>query len=271
MVIGLTGWMDGGYVSTGAVDYLRRKSGAKKLAEMDPDEFYLFSFPGSMEVTAVFRPRTRIEGGLVRELDLPSNDFFYSEEKGLILFSGQEPHLRWNTYVDCIMAVAEKYGVRNIYFVGSVASSVPHTRPVRVHSSVSGEELKVQMQRVNVRFSEYEGPSSIVTLLMQRVSEEGRAMVTLVSEMPLYVQGRNPACIEAVTRRLAALLEMDSPELGDLKKETAAFEKRINESIGGDVELTEQVRRLEEAYDSESQEPDMTDLKHWLKEKGIRL
>ena len=31
-------------------------------------------------------------------------------------------------------------------------------------------------------------------------------MAALVAEIPAYVQGRNPKCIEAVTRRLAGIL-----------------------------------------------------------------
>ena len=41
----------------------------------------------------------------------------------------------------------------------------------------------------------------------------GLEMVSLVAEIPGYLQGRNPMCIEAVTRRLAKILR-----LGDLHR-----------------------------------------------------
>src|SRR5437588_5083584 len=75
LVLAFTGWMDGGDVSTGTVRRLVDLLAAPPIAEIDPDPFYLFSFPGSMEVAALFRPAIRIEEGLVAGLEMPSNTF----------------------------------------------------------------------------------------------------------------------------------------------------------------------------------------------------
>jgi len=50
MVLGFSGWMDGGEVSTGTVNYLIDKLEASKFAEIDPEDFFLLNFPGSMEI-----------------------------------------------------------------------------------------------------------------------------------------------------------------------------------------------------------------------------
>ena len=50
LVMGLTGWMDGGEISTGVVDYLRVKLGAIPFASIDPELFYIYNIPGSMEI-----------------------------------------------------------------------------------------------------------------------------------------------------------------------------------------------------------------------------
>jgi hypothetical protein len=41
MVLGFSGWMDGGEVSTGTVDYLAGKLNARKLAGIVPGPFYI--------------------------------------------------------------------------------------------------------------------------------------------------------------------------------------------------------------------------------------
>ncbi len=76
LLLGLSGWMDGGEVSTGTVDCLVDKLDARRFAEIEPDGFYICSFPGSMEVTALFRPHTKISEGIIESYDAPSSTFF---------------------------------------------------------------------------------------------------------------------------------------------------------------------------------------------------
>ena len=56
LVIGFDGWMDGGNVSTGTIDYLRLKLEALPLGSIDPDGFYILNIPGPMEMAALFDP-----------------------------------------------------------------------------------------------------------------------------------------------------------------------------------------------------------------------
>src|SRR5262245_7148018 len=79
LVLALTGWMDGGDVSTGTVRRLVDLLGARPIADIDPEPFYIYNFPGSMELTALFRPHIKIEDGRVVTLDMPANTFFYHE------------------------------------------------------------------------------------------------------------------------------------------------------------------------------------------------
>ena len=111
MVIGFAGWMDGGDVSTGTIETLVEKLAGRLLAEIDPRDFHLFSFPGSMELAAMFRPHVRIEDGRIQAFDPPANRFYYCADARLILFSGKEPNLNWPDYADCLFAVARQFGV----------------------------------------------------------------------------------------------------------------------------------------------------------------
>ena len=53
LVLAFSGWMDGGDVSTGTVRGLIELLGARAVADIDPDPFCIYSFPGSMEPTSL--------------------------------------------------------------------------------------------------------------------------------------------------------------------------------------------------------------------------
>ena len=269
MVLGFAGWMNGGDVSTGVVETLIRKLDTAVLAQIDSEDFYILSFPGSMEVAALFRPHTQIEGGLVKTYRQPANTFFFSRDDRLILFLGREPHLKWTEFVDCIFTVAELFSVSTIFFIGSVGGLVPHTRQPRLSGSVSDERLLPMLERLGAGPSNYEGPASISTYLTRLAGEKGIAMATLVAEIPAYAHGTNPRCIEAVTRRLAAALDLKI-DLSDLLALGERFEEQLNRVLEQHPDLKERLVQLEENYDNEVFDQ-MGDLKDWLEQKGIRL
>jgi predicted ATP-grasp superfamily ATP-dependent carboligase len=240
------------------------------LAEIDPEGFYIFSFPGSMEVSALFRPYTKIEDGLVTAFQGPTNTFFYDEPNNLILFLGKEPNFKWPAYGECILSLASRFGVSTICFIGSVAGLVPHTRQPRLFGSVSEAGLKPKLGRLGIRFSNYEGPAGISTYLTRQCAERGIPMATLVAEIPAYVQGRNHRCIEAMTRQLAAMLDL-RVNLDDLRALGDELEERLNKIVAEHPELLERIRKLEEDYDNEVFDTQMGDLKDWLQQQGIRL
>ena len=68
MLLALTGWMDGGFVSTGTVRSLMADREVKEIARINSDPFYIYNFPGSMEIAALFRPTVRYQDGLIAEL-----------------------------------------------------------------------------------------------------------------------------------------------------------------------------------------------------------
>jgi proteasome assembly chaperone (PAC2) family protein len=270
LLLGFSGWMNGGEVSTGTVKLLVEKLGAEKLAEIEPEGFYLHSFPGSMEMTAMFRPHAKIKNGLVTSFEKAADVFLYSERANLILFLGKEPNLLWREFANCIFSLCREFGVETMYFIGSVSGLVPHTREPRIFCSVSDAALKEKLERYGVKFTDYEGPASIATYLTANCSERGLKMISLVATVPIYVQGNNPKCIEAVTRHLANILGLQI-ELDDLRDTSDDFEKRLSDAIQEQPELAESIHKLEENYDNEIFDSELGDLKKWLEQQGVRL
>jgi proteasome assembly chaperone (PAC2) family protein len=251
LVFALSGWMDGGDVSTGTVERLVDLLEATPFAEIDSEPFYLFSFPGSMELTALFRPHVRMENGLVVKHEMPTNRFFAHETANLLLFVGKEPNLRWRGYCDALLELARKANVRRIVFIGSFGGSVPHTREPRLFVTCSAAELLPEMKLLGLRTRDvYEGPGSFTTYLLTRAPEAQIEMISLVAEIPGYLQGRNPSCIEAVTRRLAKMLKLPL-DLHALREESTAWELAVSQAMEDDKKLAKTIRSLEEAYDDE--------------------
>lgn len=270
MILAFSGWMDGGDVSTGTVEWLVKTLNAQEVAGINPEGFYIYNFPGSMEVSALFRPHTKIKNGLIATLQPPENTFFCDEERGLILFRGQEPNFNWSGFADCIFSFASQAGVSALYFVGSFAGAVPHTREPRLISAVSDESLKLCLEQCGVSFADYEGPASFSTHLLTHAGRRGLQMASLVAEIPAYIQGTNPKSIEAVIRKLAILLNLEV-NLDDLRTLAAAWEERVNGVLEEKTDLTKYIRKLEEDYDNQVFDTQMGDLKEWLEQQGVRV
>ena len=270
MVLAFSGWMDGGEVSTGTVEWLVKTLDARQVGSIDPEGCFIYNFPGSMEFTALFRPHTKIEDGVITTYQPPENAFFCDEKNELVLFHGKEPNFNWGEFADCIFSLASQAGVSTLYFVGSVGGAAPHTREPRLMSTVSDESLKAGLAQYGVSFTDYEGPASFSTELLTQARARGLLMASLVAQVPAYIQGTNPKSIEAVVRKLAAILGLQV-SLDDLRALAAAWEERLNSVLAEKPELAEYIRKLEEDYDNEVFDTQMGDLKEWLQRQGIRV
>jgi proteasome assembly chaperone (PAC2) family protein len=248
LVLAFSGWMDGGDVSTGTVRRLVELTSSRPVAEIDPEPFYIYNFPGSMELAALLRPHIQIEEGTVQKLEMPSSQFYCHEPANLVFFLGKEPNMRWRLYGDCIFELARLVGVHRILFVGSYAGSVPHTREPRLYVTCSDKPLLDEMQQYGAGRTGYEGPGSFTSYLMTRAPSARLEMVSLVAEIPSYLQGSNPSCIEAVTRRLAKILKLPV-DLDTLRAASTQWELAVSNQVEKDEELATLVRKLEEAYD----------------------
>jgi proteasome assembly chaperone (PAC2) family protein len=250
LLLAFNGWMDGGDVSTGTVQRLVDLLKAESFAEIDADPFYVLHFPGPMEVNALFRPHVRIEDGRVVALEMPANAFYAHEPARLALFLGKEPQLRWRAFGDAVFDLSRRVGLRRILFVGSFGGSVPHTREPRLFVTASTDRLLKELEPFGRPLPRYEGPGSFTSYLLTRAPEAGLEVGALVAEVPGYLQGRNPMCIEAVTRRLSKMLQLPL-DLKALRAESTEWELTVSEIVEKDKKMAKLIRELEQAYDDE--------------------
>lgn len=250
LLLALTGWMDGGDVSTGSVRAIMGRREVKQIAHIVPDDFYIYNVPGSMEIAALFRPHVIYDRGVVTQFDFPSNIFWADEASNLVFFVGKEPNLRWQGFADCIFHLIKALGVSRIIFVGSFGGAVPHTREPRLFGAVSDKSLRGLLKEHGLKASEYDGPGSFATMLLHDARKKGVEMLSLVAEIPSYLDGTNPLSIEAIARRLARIIG-EPIDLATMREASNDWENRVTQAVAKDEKLAATIRKLEEAYDNE--------------------
>ena len=242
LTAGFAGWPNAAEVSTGAVGYLKDKLAVEKFAEIRPDDFYDFSS---------LRPLTTIDDSFVRGVKPPSNEFFYwRNEKyahDLIIFLGIEPHLKWNRYVDSILDLAEQLGVGRIYTVGGLYDRLPHTREPKVSGVVNEPGLREELLRYGIELANYQGPSSVHTLLLVASARRNIKAFTLWGHAPHYIPVHNSKVSYHVLRKLTQMLQIEI-DLEDLRVASEYLDEQLERAIERNPELGEYVRKLEEGY-----------------------
>jgi proteasome assembly chaperone (PAC2) family protein len=246
VIAAFEGWNDAGDAATTAVRALGSMWDADPFADIDPEEFYDFT---------ANRPQVRLVEGRTRAIEWPPNGFWSATIPGtdtdVVLLQGTEPALRWRTFCDQVLTVVRALDARLVVTLGALLAEVPHTRPVRVIGTAQDDDL---IDRLRLHRSTYEGPTGIVGVLHDALRQRGVPSLSLWAAVPTYVSGpSSPVAALALVRRVAELLSV-SVDVGTLESEGTAYLQRIDEVVADDEDLSEFLRRLEEAYDDEELE-----------------
>lgn len=185
MIAGWEQWADAGSTSSGLPQYLIDEMGARKIAEIKRDGFYLFQVPATHHL---LRPEIKLKDGHRTELRHPSNEFFYSgdAEKGLVIFLGEEPHLSIERYADAFLDAVEALNVRRVVSVGGVYGMMPYGRDREVSCIYSLPRLKEELSEYAVKFSNYEGGATVGACIADRAEDRGIEFIDFYTFVPAY-------------------------------------------------------------------------------------
>jgi proteasome assembly chaperone (PAC2) family protein len=250
LVVAFGGWIDAGRAATGALRHLVRDLGATRLCRIEPEEFFVFTQE---------RPEVKLKGDGEREIHWPKSEFFDAKpgegRDGLLLFSGPEPHQRWNTYTKAFLDVAERCGVRRIVSLGALLAGAPHTRPVRLTARCSDAAQRPVLEAWGIyRPPTYEGPTGISTVLLDAAERRGIQHVGFMGQAPHYLQdSENPAAIQTLVSYVARLLDL-RPDMSQFAEEIRVFRAQCDRAVARDAATRDHVRQLEEQYDAEASE-----------------
>ncbi len=263
MILAFEGWNDAGEAASSAAAHIRDRFLGEEFATIDPEPFYDFT---------TSRPTIRLEEG-ARVIDWPTNSFSAitgdHTSRDLIVMVGVEPQLRWRTYTEQVVTMAEEYDVDMVVSLGALIADVIHSRPTPIYASSYDPKL---MRKLDLEPSSYEGPTGIVGVINEALRSMGYGAVSLWGTVPSYVpHATSPKAALALVNRVATLLDITVPTTA-LEIAAAAYERQINDLVDDDADTKAYIERLEQEYDS-SMGPDsgrelIEELEQFLRDRG---
>jgi proteasome assembly chaperone (PAC2) family protein len=233
MIVGWRQWADAGGISSELPQYLVEKTGAKKIGEIKPDGFYLFQIPGTHHF---LRPEIKLEEGYRKDLEVRRNEIFYvgDDKKGLVIFLGDEPHMNEEQYAVAFFDVAEALNVKRVAAVGGVYGPMPYDQDREISCVYSLRGMKKELASYAVKFSNYEGGTTIGTYLIDKAEQRGIEFLAFYAFVPAYDFGQL-----SVTQQQGIRIETDFKAWYDLMR-------RFNHMFGLDIDLSELEKESDE-------------------------
>ena len=249
MVIAFSGWNDAGEGATGALNHLMSvwselspKILPVLIAEVDPEEFYDFQ---------VNRPRVFTDETSTRSITWPTTKIYgitlASLDRDLVVVVGEEPSMRWKSFTQEILDLADDLEVSMVVTVGSLLADVPHSRPISVGITAANSTIA---DRFNVEISSYEGPTGILGVIHDGCLRHGIDGVALWAPVPHYASGSpSPKVVLALIQALEDLIAISIPQ-EELELASEAWESEIDNLAREDSDVADYVKALEASKDA---------------------
>ncbi|MCC7371172.1 MAG: PAC2 family protein [Chloroflexi bacterium] len=255
LIASFAGWPDAAEVASGSARYLARKLRARRFAEIDPEEFYVFTET---------RPNTIILAPGQRALEWPSNEFFAwnnpDGEHDLVILQGREPNLNWREYVDLVLDLAKRLDVSQVIALGGTYDAVSHRGQVSLSGHATSDELRERLAgEFNISPSGYEGPSSVQSALLDGCREKGILAASLWGHAPHYVRAApNPKVTHAMLKVLRTLLEIEL-DINELHAQGEQLEEKVDAAMLENPELRDYIDQLD-VVDSDGDDDDESEV-----------
>ncbi len=241
-------WVDCGSVGTLVLRRLETRFGSSELARLtQPGSFYDFTR---------YRPITHFKGG-VRQLTIPNTTISWARNdtgNDFVFLHLLEPHMLGEIYASSVWQVLKKLEIRRYCLIGSFYDMVPHTRPILVSGGTSSKISQANLEKIGVRQSNYEGPTSICNLISQEAEKTGVETMTFMVHLPHYTE------LEEDYMGTIALLKVlyslyDIPMSDSDMRLAEGQVKSLDAAVQKDRKLKALVTQLETQYDARTASP----------------
>jgi proteasome assembly chaperone (PAC2) family protein len=244
MIVAFSGWNDAGDAASAALTFMGESLGAERFARLDPEEFYDFQST---------RPQIGFTDERKREITWPGVEMFAARvpraQRDLILVQGPEPSMRWKTFCQNLVDLAEALGTQLVVTMGALLADVPHTHPVSITGLASDTLLA---DRLAVKETTYEGPTGIVGVLHTACMEAGLPSASLWAAVPHYVAAApNPKAALALVRKIESLVAV-TVDATELETATGEYERQVGLAVQSDPDVQAFVERLEQAAERDT-------------------
>ncbi|HUP71202.1 MAG TPA: PAC2 family protein [Acidimicrobiales bacterium] len=239
LIAAFEGWNDAGDAASVAARFLAASWDAHRFGTIDPEEFYDFTST---------RPQVKLREGVTREVVWPEGELWVAKPpdspRPVIFVHAVEPQLRWRTYTEALVEVAEAFEVEMAVTLGALLADVPHTHPVRVTGTAADADL---VARLGLQHSRYEGPTGIVGVLQDAFGRAGIPSASLWATVPHYLSATpSPRAALALVDRVGELFDTPTITL-ELEVAAAAYDRQVDEVVEDDDDLAAYVRQLEDS------------------------
>jgi hypothetical protein len=248
MVVSLEGWVDAGMGASAAVAELLSSSPTTLIASFDTE---------LLVDQRARRPIARLEDGVTTGLTWPAIQVVAGKDRvgaDLVYLTGPEPDFRWPTFIDSVVTLVQALGVRTVVGLGAFPAPTPHTRPVRLASTVPPQSADLA-GRVGSVHGTLEVPAGVQAALEVALGDAGVPVIGLWARVPHYVSAMpypeaSAALIEGLCAVTGVVLDASS-----VRAAGEASRRQVDELIGSNPEHLDMVRRLETDLDSEESNP----------------
>ncbi len=248
LVVALEGWVDAGMGASGAIAELLISSPIAEVATFDAEPLI---------DQRARRPIARLEDGVTTQLTWPTIRIVAGKDRvgtDMLYLTGPEPDFRWPTFIEAVVGLTRTLQVRTVVGLGAFPAPTPHTRPVKLASTVPPECEDIAGRVGTVRGT-LEVPAGVQAALEVSLGRAGIPVIGLWARVPHYVSAMpypeaSAALVEGLAAVSGAALSSSS-----LRSAGDATRLQVDELIASNPDHVEMVRRLETAIDSEEANP----------------
>ncbi|GAC1354941.1 MAG: PAC2 family protein [Ktedonobacteraceae bacterium] len=259
MIVAFAGWNDAAESATTAVKFFIDKWKPTKFAEIDSEDFFVFTEA---------RPTVKMVDGVQRTVVWPTNQLFAYTEPNLthdvLLLLGVEPQLKWKTFSATFLETCKQLKVSEVVFLGALLAEVPHSAVVPISGSSTTTDVMERLREMDIRNSRYEGPTGMIGVLQDACRQAGIPAASLWAAAPHYLAATPNIKVTAALLTYVNTFLSFGLDLSDIQSDAVRFEEQITTLVARDSEATAYVRRLEEqieengdADEDEDENPDV--------------
>ncbi|MBS7649752.1 PAC2 family protein [Candidatus Bathyarchaeota archaeon] len=247
VIMAFRGWPDARRVATYSAEYLVETLDAVKVGEVDSTIFYDFT---------IQRPIVNIERGLLKDYRPPVNELYRATSSGmeLLIFIGVEPHMNWSAYSQSIFKMFESEKVSRICLLGGLIDRVPHTVEPLVSGLATTPDLVEELKHHGVEPTDYLGPSSIHSLILDECKRMGLPAMSIWGHSPEYVMDVDAMTAHQLLSKVRSLMNIDV-DLTRIRRESEELSRRLDDLMVRNGDFSQLVSKLELEYKSLRRKP----------------
>src|SRR5450631_683439 len=255
-LVAFAGWNDAAEAATTAIKFLIERWKPIKIAEIDSEDFFVFTET---------RPTVKFVDGIQRTITWPTNQFFAyiatELNRDVILFTGVEPQLKWKTFSSSFLEVCQRFNVSETVFLGALLADVPHSIEVPISGTSSNSDVMERLREMDVHSSRYEGPTGMIGVMQDVFRRIQVPSATLWAAAPHYLAATPNIKVTAALLTYVNTYLSFGLDLSDIQSDAIHFEEQITTLVERDPEASAYVRKLVEqlAQDAEDEDEDAED------------